>query len=65
MNQVVVAPVAPVAPAVNMQTPPQSPRAPNPRILWAPVKDGNFQVHMNDENIRYIAMRGRIAFNTN
>lgn len=49
-----------VLPEQDMQTPPQSPRAPNPKILWAPVK--KTQVQFDPQAAARIAERGRTLF---
>ena len=63
MNPIAVLPVIQVE--ADIQTPPQSPKANNPKILWAPVKDySRYQRQLSQKNVERIAALGRIAFST-
>ena len=48
---------------VDQQTPPQSPRAFNPKILWAPVKDtSQYQYNIDPEAIQRLNKIARSLF---
>lgn len=58
-------PVVNIAEDMDQQTPPQSPRAFNPKILWAPVKDtSQHQYNIDPEAIKRLTKVGRLLFDS-